>query len=832
MPERTAEPRPRGLRYAQAVNEPDDQNESAPPGTVRAIAVSGLVVALACVIGRGVVAADAFPWWSDDPTVIAVPATGLLPVGSLALSVLTILASAVATLAAHTLTRRGQAAGAAVENGLLLAGAFGAAAHALWLGGGSLDDLQTGLAWTAAMSAGVAAAACRHDPALRRLVLACLLGGLVMVAAKAGLQVFVEHPATVASFEANKDAVLASHGWAPGSPMARSFEHRLRQADATAWFGLSNVVATFGAAATVMGLGLLVGRPREDGAGARGLAGALVALAAAAALLVLGGSKGGYAGAAIGLGCLAAAWAASRRPAAAGWLRHIPLAVVAAVFVAVLARLVVGERLGERSLLFRGFYLEAGWRILTTHLPWGTGPSGFRDAYLLAKNPLNPEEITSTHNVLADFACTLGLAGLAWCGLWLLWVARLGPALRVVEAPAPEPARVKEELKPAFLVMCAATILGVWLEAAASTPEAAGMRIAGLVLALVAAAGVLARADGPWARAGVAAGAVTLAALGLIDMSAVSPSSAGWYAMLLAAAGGALGSPAAPRATWRPIAAAAAVLGAFAGLSRLPAVAAWQSSLREAFDAVAKASRLRGDLDDLMLGKLRPGTPEADSAMERLTAAGFTPGMSNPEVGRRIDELSLSAWTEALPSLIQASTQQPTHPDTREAACRLEIRIASSLKDAGQAEAAREAASGVLALSVPLAIGRPLGPGTLAWQASAIEGAYRVRGDTAHLWLPECTKLLKAASELDPYSLSHPVRLAGLYEEFGPPEEAARWAGRVLELDEYNRMDPSGTRRLTDEQKAKYRRLVEAGKRGAGPGDGAGEDPAKGRSGG
>lgn len=814
------------------MNEPDDQTDAPPPDTVRSIAVGGLVAALACVIGRGVVAADAFPWWSDDPTVIAVPTTGLLPVGSLLLSVLTIVASAVATWAAHTLTRRGAAASAAVENGLLLAGVLGATAHALWLGGGSLDDLQTGLAWAAAMSAGVAAAACRHDPGLRRLVLACLLGGLVMVAAKAGLQVFVEHPATVASFEANKDAVLASHGWSPGSPMARSFEHRLRQADATGWFGLSNVVATFGAAGAVMGLGLLIGRPRDDDEAPGGLAGAAVAFAAGAAMLVLGGSKGGYAGAAVGVICIVAAWAAARRPALGRWVKLISLAVVVAVLAAVAARLIVGERLGERSLLFRGYYLEAGWRIFASHLPWGTGPSGFRDAYMLAKNPLNPEEITSTHNVLADFACTLGLAGLAWGGLWLLWVARLGPALRLDAAPPAEPARVKDELKPVFLVMCAATILGVWLESAASTPEAAGMRVAGLVLSLLAAAGVIARADRPWARAGVAAGAVCLAALGLIDMAAVSPSSAGWYAMLLAGAGGALGLPARTKtaAPWKPIAAAAALVGVFAGLSRMPAVAAWQSSLRDAFDAVAKVSRLRGDLDDLMRNRLRQGTPEAEAAIERLTSAGFTPGMSNDDVGRRIDRLSLAAWTEALPSLIEASTQQPTHPETREAACRLQMRIATGFKDAGQDESAREAASGVLALSVPLAIGRPLGPGTLAWQASAIEGAYRVRGDTARLWAPECEKLLKAASELDPYSLTHPMRLAALYEEFGPPEEAGRWAGRVLELDEYNRMDPSGTRRLSDEQKAKYRSLVEAGKRSAGPGE-AGEKAGGGSGG-
>jgi hypothetical protein len=54
------------------------------------------------------------------------------------------------------------------------------------------------------------------------------------------------------------------------------------------------------------------------------------------------------------------------------------------------------------------------------------------------------------------------------------------------------------------------------------------------------------------------------------------------------------------------------------------------------------------------------------------------------------------------------------------------------------------------------------------------------------------------------------VRLAGLYEEFGPRERAAYWAGRVLELDGYSRMDPSGTRGLTVEQVSRYRALAGA----------------------
>ncbi|HQR39835.1 MAG TPA: hypothetical protein PLF26_15715, partial [Blastocatellia bacterium] len=64
-------------------------------------------------------------------------------------------------------------------------------------------------------------------------------------------QVFIEHPGTVENFKRNRDAILAAQGWPPDSAMARGYERRLMQAEATGWFGLSNVYASFAAASSV-----------------------------------------------------------------------------------------------------------------------------------------------------------------------------------------------------------------------------------------------------------------------------------------------------------------------------------------------------------------------------------------------------------------------------------------------------------------------------------------------------------------------------------------------------------------------------------------------------
>src|SRR5690606_14992553 len=100
------------------------------------------------------------------------------------------------------------------------------------------------------------------------------------------------------------------------------------------------------------------------------------------------------------------------------------LAAVILPLAAIALRGLLGERLGELSLLFRSFYLRGAIAIIADHPLLGVGPAGFKDAYMLAKPAIAPEDVTSAHSVLFDLGATLGLAGLAWIALLAWWTWR------------------------------------------------------------------------------------------------------------------------------------------------------------------------------------------------------------------------------------------------------------------------------------------------------------------------------------------------------------------------------------------------------------------------
>lgn len=784
------------------------------------VAAAAMTVVTACVIFKGVVGHEVFPWWAEDPTVIALPVTGLLPAASIMVSMATIVAAMVATLALGW--RAAGRTAAAVQVGLALAGSVTALSHGAWIGGGSIENAVTGMGWIAAISAGLAAVSAKRDAVVWRVMTATLVAGLVMVAAKCAVQTFIEHPATVASFKSNKAAILASHGWNADSQMARAFEHRLMQPDATGWFGLSNVVSTLGAGAAVMAAGLFLATraDRERPADGLGVWGVGLAGLAGVGMLALGGSKGGYAGAMIGAGVLGLAWLARRKPGVARLARWAPLAVILAVVAGVIVRGVVGDRLGERSVLFRSYYLEATWRIVRDAWLWGTGPEGYKSAYMIAKNPLNPEEISSPHNVVADFVSMLGLAGAAWSALWVLWVAGLGRGL-VQEHTEVDEVDGKREVKPIFLSLSMATIGGAWHELASGTPESSLLRIVGLAGAVACGAGLVRALSHRGAGAAVAAGGVTLAALCMIDMAGTHAGSAAWVMMLIGAGVGV--TPRAESATsftlervsrgvWIGAASGVAALACVGAMVVGPWIAAWQGALRSAFDAVAGPARLQMTLDELARGVITPGSMEAEDAVAQLRGAGLEPGMSEQAVARKFEDLRIAAGKAAMPDLEAASLTAPTHDGTREAASRLQMQLAALLKAHGEEQHALEAASNALALAAPLTLGRRVSASTRLWQGTVIEAVSRMRNDPQHLWTPQCIAAWKAAHEADPYGIQAPMKLAELYAEIGPAEDAAAWAEVALRADGWNRMDPSGTRALTDPKRRMLEGLVKKGR--------------------
>src|SRR5690606_17747939 len=126
---------------------------------------------------------------------------------------------------------------------------------------------------------------------------------------------------TLANYEQNREQILAAQGWTAGSPMALGYERRLKQSDPSAWFGLSNVYASFMAAGVAALVATLVAAIRRRAARPWVMATLGALLAATLGALTLTYSKGGIGALALGLATFTALlWTQSR--AAGGWPRR------------------------------------------------------------------------------------------------------------------------------------------------------------------------------------------------------------------------------------------------------------------------------------------------------------------------------------------------------------------------------------------------------------------------------------------------------------------------------------------------------------------------------
>ncbi|MEM1107251.1 MAG: O-antigen ligase family protein [Planctomycetota bacterium] len=322
------------------------------------------------------------------------------------------------------------------------------------------DWTQAG-AWSAAVAAGVAAMHLGQIDAARRWVVSLTAAAAIPLLAEAGWYVFVEHTSSVAFFESNREELLAARGIEPGSEQAVLYERRLRFADATGTFGLSNVLASIAAAMAVAGLGLGFTRPWRNKSPLHRVAGiaALLAGFAGLAIVILTASKGAVVALTLTSVLAAFVWLSKKIKLFQRLIPGVAITVVAIAFAAVLVRGALGPPLppeagfvadapieGERSLLFRYQYFSAAARIAADHPLLGSGSRGFADLYPAAKDPLNPETVTSAHSVFVDHVAILGLGGVAWSALilWWLWRAGRGVFASTVSNPSEDRKTAKD----------------------------------------------------------------------------------------------------------------------------------------------------------------------------------------------------------------------------------------------------------------------------------------------------------------------------------------------------------------------------------------------------
>jgi hypothetical protein len=303
----------------------------------------GLAVMLAAFLTRAMVPTTTLPAWDMDPTYYPLNTPALGPGGSMLIDALALLGAAAVLIGEALVGRR-------VHPLWLLgalAGTVTALLHGWWfqaLGSnaahGTLGNQRIGLAWISGLWAAIAILHAARDALIRRATAGILLSFVVILALRGAQQVFIDHPITLAAFNADRDRWLAARGWSPDSPMAKAYIRRMSQPEATGWFGLSNVVASFaGFGLALSGAWLWsVMRPREDAAASRAhLLAATACVLASLAAVYLAGSRGGYAVAAAALGFviigLAGLWPHRLR----GWVPLLgPLCIFGALSAVVL----------------------------------------------------------------------------------------------------------------------------------------------------------------------------------------------------------------------------------------------------------------------------------------------------------------------------------------------------------------------------------------------------------------------------------------------------------------------------------------------------------------
>lgn len=710
----------------------------------------GATIALVLVAcARATISHERIPLWDFDPWQRFIPATGI---GPSAIAWTDALITALAALAVAGVALRGQRIRAAWA-ALALAGTAAILAHATRAGDLWLEPLAVGAAgssWIAGIALLVALAHASRDRWLHRLALAIAIAAIAVLALKGLVQVFYEHPQTVRQYRLDREAILASRGWEPNSAQARGFERRLFQAEATGWFGLSNVYATFAASmlvacgATALAWLRTSRTALTNRAWQVTIAGALLAGVA----LWLSASKGGAGAALVASAALVATIIAARRAPKLAPL--IGPATIALVLAAIAARGLIGTRLGELSLLFRAFYTETALRIWGAHPVLGVGPDNFQDAYLLAKPAISPEAVTSPHSVLFDWTSMLGLGGLAWAGLLLAVASATTAGLR----PLPRPDRLIRSprtaigVKPLFLLTVPVILAGALAERHLASPELAVMRLVALG-AWVALAIALLRAFATrpaLARLGAAGAGLVLLVHSQIEMPLTqAPSVPLGFALV------GLGVPPLTRGrAQRPVGLVAALLLALAIIPLALAatgLARWESRLIEAGDP------------------LRP-------------------------MGTSIDRPDRQTLADALDSaeepLASAFALRPGHEPTGKALTRLRGAIAAKTGDPDALERAVTAARA-------LALARPDSSSVQGWLGlTTTSGAQSglVAPATAERWLEDGLEALQRAAALDPHGVTPAARTMEAFAAAGRPAEAATWARETLRRDDLTGLDP------------------------------------------
>jgi len=780
----------------------------------------GVCVALVAIFVRCSVALYPLPMWDTDPLELPPVPSGIGPFESILLDLFSMLALLL-VLAGNRLT--------IASLGLLslwFVGASGVVYHGWLESTGDLENIRLGLSWASAWSGGLALYIACANERIRTIAGAALIGFVGVLAARGVLQFFIEHQETVRTFRETSERFFAARGWDPDSQLALTYERRLNQAEATGWFGLSNVYGSVVGASFVAILAWTLESIRAWRREPEILTSGWVGLLAAGAFtsgtaLFLSNSRGAWGAAIVGVAIFVVWRFGLARLSRPNWAVKIALAApIALVLVAPLLIAIHGQ-LGDSaldlSLRFRWFYMRTAAAILWEHPTFGVGPGDFQDAYMIHKPALSPESVASPHSYSFDLASTLGLAGVAWIALLLAMLAGLGRALaRPVDTSISDARLARSDFWLLLAITALPALASGLTELAETTPDRAIARLLGLGIWFgVALAAVFLMRAAPVAQLAIPIAALTVTLHAQIEVTGVAFGAAHWFVAALGI--GAAHAPVAPRKRRRIAKPVAIGVVALATAVCIPAALLpaqrWQRALTNAAEAVGPITEIRTRMRTLS-GPGARSLGQVDT-IDRLSAdlgalLGIQPPRTQDEFERALLELQVDRTGAALIGLRGALGVFPSHLGVGSAYSRLALQRAELLAGVGREVESAAHAELAVAVATQSASENPNSPaawarlgGLLAYLAS--EPPLGEVGEARTLYR-ESIAAYERAAELDPHGLAAPVRLASLHAEAGNDEEARRWARIALEINENLHLDPLV--QLTDRQRQELDRLL------------------------
>lgn len=744
----------------------------------------GLVFVTGLCFVRAMIEHDPFPWWQSDPFVFSPPIIGLTPRWALLLNIGLVVGS-VLSLLGHAMRGRGISR----TGGILLTIALGVLAYHAGTDLERLLDASTIIA----VASVLACVGMSHTlPGAARLLGSLALGFALMLVSVGFYEVYISHPITIRAYDLNRDSFLAARGWTQDSFEAMSYERRLRNPEPIAWFGLTNVFASFAAGS---GAGL-VGIAINASSAAR-LARAMLLAGACVCIfgLVMSGSKGGY-------GVLALGVMLSLLPKL-GWERflngRVILLLCGGVLGALLLRGLAGEHLGERSLLFRWQYMVGSLAIWLHHPLWGCGPGLFQEQYALLKPALSPEDVASAHHFMFDWIAVSGIAGLALVGFVVRQILGLR-SLDVDEASdlATQQTAVPEwQWKLGLLLIALPTLLSLKMQApilgfSAMLPILLGAVLWACVSMVLMWAQFTARAM----RMGLMITAAALIVHGMLEVTGTLITSAPLWALMIAVSFGG-NSELMRRWRWLPI---ISMLGVAAVLAvRWSPLNRWEQLLHSAAWPAPVIASINTTLNALESSPNPAGELQTTQSMiHELTGRPVGPDLDSiiPELNRA----EVEARQGAIEQLRRALDARAGHTPTRIALSQQLLWIASIAQSSGREDlAARmwEQATGLFEFGGLNASGERWAGNIWSGRAASMpQSPERLR------WLENARDHWERAIELAPHSPRTAFLLMENALERNEQTDAQGWAYRTVELHKQTRLDPLRGLRASDLQRA------------------------------